>query len=109
MTDTFFEIVFEEPPAELQLSTELKCREIMKSNDIKKIKRYCCELLRNQAKCDAVVASALGRLAELEAKIIIQEKIIKKKKFNKITYLIHQFLMNRHIEKVVKDILPHKP
>jgi len=39
----------------------------------------------------------------------MQEKIIKKKKFNKITYLIHQFLMNRHIEKVVKDILPHKP
>ena len=44
MTDTFFEIVFEEPPAELQLSTELKCREIMKSNDIKKLKRYSCDL-----------------------------------------------------------------
>ena len=34
MKDSFFQIIFESPPAEVELSTELRCREIMKSNDI---------------------------------------------------------------------------
>ena len=38
MKDAFFQIIFETPPAEVELSTELKCREVMKSNDIDKIK-----------------------------------------------------------------------
>jgi len=37
MKDTFFQIIFESPPAEVELSTELKCREVMKSNDLEKI------------------------------------------------------------------------
>ena len=28
MKDTFFQIIFESPPAEVELSTELKCREV---------------------------------------------------------------------------------
>ena len=44
MKDSFFQIIFESPPAEVELSTELRCREIMKSNDIDKIKAFCCDL-----------------------------------------------------------------
>ena len=55
MKDTFFQIIFESPPAEVELSTELRCREIMKSNEIDKIKAFCCDLVRNQSKIDAVL------------------------------------------------------
>ena len=79
MKDSFFQIIFESPSAEVELSTELRCREIMKSNDIDKIKAFCCDLVRNQAKIDAVLSSALARLAEQEARKMVEEKIIKAK------------------------------
>ncbi|BCV03680.1 MAG: hypothetical protein CM15mV71_240 [Caudoviricetes sp.] len=50
MKDGFFQIIFESPPAEVELSTELKCREIMKSNDIDKIKAFCCDLSKKPSK-----------------------------------------------------------
>ena len=40
----------------------------MKSNDIEKIKAFCCDLVRNQSKIDAVLHSALARLAEQKPK-----------------------------------------
>ena len=75
MKDSFFQIIFESPPTEVELSTELKCREIMKSNDVEKIKAFCCDLVRNQTKIDAVLASALAQLAEQESKKMIEEKV----------------------------------
>ena len=55
MKDTFLKLFLNlHQLPELELSTELRCREVMKSNDIDKIKRFCCDLMRNQAKCDAV-------------------------------------------------------
>tara|TARA_R100001443_G_scaffold5653_1_gene14444 strand:+ start:239 stop:568 length:330 start_codon:yes stop_codon:yes gene_type:complete len=109
MSETFFEIVFEDPPTELQLSTELKCREVMKSNDNKKIKEYCCSLLRNQSRCDAVIAGALGKIAELESKLIIQEKLHNKSFINKIFFLIQQKFITNKLEKLVKEIVFDKP
>ena len=75
----------------------------MKSDDIDKIKRFCCDLMRNQAKCDAVVSAALGQLAEYEARGFIEERIIKAKGWNKILFLFHQFMMTKQIEKIVKQ------
>ena len=104
MSETFFEIVFEDPPTELQLSTELKCREVMKSNDIEKLKNYCCTLLRNQSRYDAVTAGALGKIAELESKLIIQEKLHNKKFINKIFFIIQQKFIIKKVEKLIKKI-----
>ena len=44
-----FVIFAEEPPIELQLSTEMRCREIENNPDIDYVKRYCISLLRNNA------------------------------------------------------------
>ena len=109
MKDTFFQIIFESPPAEVELSIELKCREIMKSNDIDKIKAYCCDLVRNQAKIDAVLSSALARLAEQEARNIVQEKIVKAKGINKLLFLFHQFMLMKQVEKIMKASRPQNP
>ena len=85
MKDGFFQIIFESPPAEVELSTELKCREVMKSNDIDKIKAFCCDLIRNQSKMDTVLASSLARLAEQESRKMVEENNIDvNNKFDKI-------------------------
>jgi hypothetical protein len=69
----FLNIEIEEAPAELQLSVEMRCREIMKSNDYDNIKRYCTHLVRHQMKQDVFLASLLGRLVELEANLVVKQ------------------------------------
>jgi len=80
---SFFDIEFENPPPELELSVELRCREVMQSNDFDNVKRYCTHLIRHQMKQDIFLAGMLGRLAELEALNVIkemrEEKLRKKK------------------------------
>ena len=81
--DTFFNIDFETPTPELELSVEMRCREVMKSDDFDNVKRYCTHLIRHQMRQDLFLAGVLGRLAELEALAAIkemkQEKLKKKK------------------------------
>ena len=89
--ESFFDIEFETPPPELELSVEMKCREVMNSNDFDDIKKYCTNLIRYQMRQDVFLAGMLGRLAELEALHTIREmrkeKLIKKKYKNKKTLL----------------------
>ena len=81
--DIFFNIDFETPTPELELSVELRCREVMKSDDFDNVKRYCTHLIRHQMRQDIFLAGMLGRLAELEALHAIKEmkdERLKKKK-----------------------------
>jgi len=73
----FLNIEIEEAPAELQLSVEMRCREIMRSEDYDNIKRYCTHLVRHQMHQDVFLASILGRLVELEAENVV--KSVRKK------------------------------
>ena len=83
MTDNnFFNIKLETPPPELELSTEMRCREVMNSDNFDDIKKYCIHLIRYQMKQDVFLAGMLGRLAELEALITIK-KIREEEKKNK--------------------------
>ena len=56
----FLNIEIEEAPPELQLSVEMRCREIMQSEDYDNIKRYCTHLVRHQMNQDFFLASLLG-------------------------------------------------
>ena len=82
--ETFLNIEIEPAPIELQLSVEMRCREIMKSNDIDTLKRYCTHLVRHQMKQDVFLAGLLGRVVELEANEIVQEIKEEKLKRNKL-------------------------
>ena len=68
----FLNIEIEQAPPELQLSVEMRCREIMQSEDYDNIKRYCTHLVRHQMHQDVFLASILGRLVELEAEQVVQ-------------------------------------
>ena len=64
--EKFLNIELEEPPIELQLSVEMRVREILKSDDVIGVKKYCTHLIRHQMKQDVFLASLLGRIIELE-------------------------------------------
>ena len=84
----FLNIEIEEAPTELKLSVEMRCREIMKSNDYDNIKRYCTHLIRHQMEQDVFLASMLGRLVELEANLVVKE-FRKEKRTNPIKKFFH--------------------
>ena len=91
--ETFLNIEIEPAPVELQLSVEMRCREIMKSDDIDNIKRYCTHLIRHQMKQDVFLAGLLGRVVELEAKEIVEEtkknKKLERRSIDRIKKFFH--------------------
>ena len=89
--ESFFDIEFETPPPELELSVEMKCREVMNSNDFDDIKKYCVHLIKYQMRQDVFLAGMLGRLAELEALITIKKMRDEKTKNKTIGRKIKKF------------------
>ena len=69
----FLNIDIEPAPPEMELQIEMQCREIMQSNDLDNIKRYCTHLVRKKFDQDIFMASLLNRLIELEANRVTAE------------------------------------
>ena len=76
----FLNIDIEPAPPELELEIEMQCREIMKSNDLDNIKRYCTYMVRKKFDQDIFMASLLNRLIELEANRVVVEMRNEKRK-----------------------------
>ena len=69
----FLNIDIEPAPPELELEIEMQCREIMKSNNLDSVKRYCTHMVRKKFEQDIFMASLLNRLIELEADRVVKE------------------------------------
>ena len=89
MTNKFLNIEIEEPPVELQLSVEMRIREVLKSDDYDGVKRYCTHLIRHQMKQDVFLAGMLGRLVELEATLAKKEMAEDKRTMDRIKKFFH--------------------
>ena len=76
----FLNIDLEPAPPEMQLEIEMQCREVLKSDDIDSLKRYCTHLIRKKLDQDIFMASLLNRLIELEANRVVTEMRKEKKK-----------------------------
>ena len=66
MIKKFLNINIEKAPPEMELEVELQCRQIMESDDIDTIKRYCTHLVRYKLKQDMFLTSILTHFVELE-------------------------------------------
>jgi len=91
--ESFFNIELETPPPELELSVEMRCREVMNSKNFDEVKKYCTHLIRYQMKQDVFLAGMLGRLAELEALNVMRQ--MKKEKLRKKKYKAKKTLLDR--------------
>ena len=89
MIDKFLNIEIEEPPVELQLSVEMRIREVLKSDDYVGVKKYCTHLIRHQMKQDVFLAGMLGRLVELEATLAKKEMAEDKRTMDRIKKFFH--------------------
>ena len=87
--DRFLNIELEEPPVELQLSVEMRIREVLKSDDYDGVKRYCTHLIRHQMKQDVFLASLLGRIIELEAMLTKKHIREERKTMDRIKKFFH--------------------
>ena len=79
----FLNIDIEPAPPEMELEVEMQCREIMKSDDLDNIKRYCTHMVKKKFDQDVFMASMLNRLIELEANAVVKE-LRKRKPMNPI-------------------------
>ena len=84
----FLNIDIEPAPLEMKLDVEMRCREIMASDEINDIKKYCTHLVRHKLEQDMFLASIFGRLIELEAALVVKE-IRKEKKTNPVKKFFH--------------------
>ncbi len=89
--DKFLNIEIEEPPVELQLSVEMRIREVLKSDDYVGVKRYCTHLIRHQMKQDVFLASLLGRIIELEAILDKKRRADELNTMDKIKKFFHNY------------------
>ena len=87
--EKFLNIEIEEPPVELQLSVEMRVREVMKSDDVDNIKRYCTHLIRHQMKQDVFLSGVLERIVELEVILARRELKEEKKTIDRIKKFFH--------------------
>ena len=88
----FLNIDIEPAPPEMELEVEMQCREIMKSDDLDNIKRYCTHMVRKKFDQDIFMASLLNRLIELEANRVVQQM---RKEKGKATNPIAKFFRTR--------------
>ena len=89
MTDRFLNIEIEEPRVELQLSVEMRIREVLKSDDYVGVKKYCTHLIRHQMKQDVFLASLLGRIIELEALLDKKQRAEELNTMDKVKKFFH--------------------
>ena len=87
--EKFLNIEIEEPPIELQLSVEMRIREVLKSDNYDDIKRYCTHLIRHQMKQDVFLAGVLERVVELETLLARRELKEEKKTIDRIKKFFH--------------------
>ena len=81
----FLNLNIEPAPPEMELQIEMQCREIMQSNDLDNIKRYCTHMVRKKFDQDIFMASLLNRLIELEAnRVVVEMRKQKRKPMNPI-------------------------
>ena len=89
--DKFLNIEIEEPPVELQLSVEMRIREVLKSDDYVGVKKYCTHLIRHQMKQDVFLASLLGRIIELEALLDKKQRAEELNTMDKVKKFFHNY------------------
>ena len=87
--EKFLNIEIEEPPIELQLSVEMRIREVLKSDNYDDVKRYCTHLIRHQMKQDVFLAGVLERVVELETLLARREIVEEKKTIDRLKKFFH--------------------
>ena len=75
----FFNVLIGNPPPEVELEIEIKCREVKELPDFV-IKDYCCDLVKQIRLQDMLLMASLVKISETETKNYHLEKKLKQYK-----------------------------
>ena len=101
--DGFMKMIHTQLSPETELAIELRCREIWACEDVKQVKAFCIDMMKNHAKSEAVLSTAMMRVLELEAKVaLLQTKPIKNKKLYKLRLWFEKLKILRQARKYKK-------
>ena len=78
----FFNVLIGNPPPEVELEIELKCREVQQLPDFV-IKDYCCDLVKQIRLQDMLLMASLIKISEAETRNYRLEKELKQYKNQK--------------------------
>nr|BAR38984.1 hypothetical protein [uncultured Mediterranean phage uvMED] len=90
--DGFMKMIGSKLPPETELAVEMRCREVFACDDIDKLKAFCIDLMKNHARAEAVLSTAMMRVIELESKLSAI-KLSKVKPKNPVKKVFSYFLV----------------
>ncbi len=73
----FFNVLIGNPPPEIELEIEIKCREVRELPNFV-VKDYCCDLVKHVRLQDMLIMAALMRISDTESKLIQAESKLKR-------------------------------
>jgi len=83
----FFDVLIGNPPPEVELEIEIKCREVKELPDFV-VKDYCCDLVKQVRLQDMLLIAALVRISETETELYRLERRLQHYKNQKKSGLI---------------------
>ena len=101
--DGFLKMIHTELPPEAELAIELRCREVWACEDIKQVKAFCIDMMKNHARAEAVLSKAMMKVIELEATLAVMKASTKKTTgIHKFRWWMEQLHMNWKYRKIIK-------
>ena len=101
--DGFMKMIHTQLSPETELAIELRCREIWACEDVKQVKAFCIDMMKNHARTEAVLSKAMMKVIELEATLVVLQTRTKRSTgIYKLRWWMEQFYMHlkyRHITK----------
>tara|TARA_R100000900_G_scaffold9135_1_gene8504 strand:+ start:70 stop:378 length:309 start_codon:yes stop_codon:yes gene_type:complete len=83
----FFDVLIGNPPPEVELEIEIKCREVKELPDFV-VKDYCCDLVKHVRLQDILLVAALVRISDTETELWkLEQKLEQYKKESKLGFI----------------------
>ena len=101
--DGFMKMIHTQLSPETELAIELRCREIWACEDVKQVKAFCIDMMKNHARAEAVLSKAMMRVIELEATLAVVKAPVKKSTgIHKVRWWIEQLHLHWKYRKITK-------
>ena len=101
--DGFMKMIHTQLSPETELAIELRCREIWACEDVKQVKAFCIDMMKNHARTEAVLSKAMIKVIELEATLVVLQTRTKRSTgIHKLRWWMEQLYMHWKYRKITK-------
>ena len=101
--DGFMKMIHTQLSPETELAIELRCREIWACEDVKQVKAFCIDMMKNHARTEAVLSKAMIKVIELEATLVVLQTRTKRSTgIYKLRWWMEQLYIHWKYRKITK-------